>query len=294
MKKELSYKRQVALLKEINGNDLDCNGLKNEPNITLGTRLRMTKISKAISDSYQTFEEVRKEKIKEIYPDGLSREKTKELSNQKDETFLKMLEDITKCEEEICNVEFEALPFEIVAGIISRYDYSSLCADVCEETPSFIKRDIKIKLEDITPCLRELVGFNWRKLTGELNVCNGLSKEKLTIELKMALLDINKAFTAELVAHSDKSFEKKKEMFSDKIEKNATKEDLIKVLIEKGVSEEDVEKEYEAKNTEFVEWDKEAKGKWLTVSIPTIPFSAVSEISTDYDYTFLLEKICII
>jgi hypothetical protein len=134
MQVKLKNRELLPLLNMINGfsNDFtSCKGLRNE-SLTMGVKLRLSKIEKELVKHYKEFEEAKVAKIKEVYPDGLTQEVEKTLVEERDETYLKLITDINECGDESTEVEFEPVDLSKLVDLESEYDYTFLIEKISE------------------------------------------------------------------------------------------------------------------------------------------------------------------
>jgi len=108
-----------------------CKGFKNEL-VTLGTKVRLNKIEKELIKHYQEFEEAKKLKIKEVYPDGITREIEEEEIKTNSEQYTKLITELTECGEDTVTLEFEKIQLSKVEDLVTLFDYSYLLELISE------------------------------------------------------------------------------------------------------------------------------------------------------------------
>lgn len=131
---EIKNKEFLPLLNMINGftnAQLTCKGLRNE-NVSLGVKVRLAKIEKILVANFKDFEDVKKTKIAELYPDGVTQEIEKQAIEDKDPAYLSLIAELNECGEEEVTCTFDAISFSKIEDIVSDFDYTYLIEKIAE------------------------------------------------------------------------------------------------------------------------------------------------------------------
>lgn len=134
MKIEIKNKELAPLINMINGFQTEvikCKGLRFE-NISMGVKVRLSKIEKELVKHLTEFDDVKKAKISEVYPSGITPEIENKAILEQDEVYFKLVKEINECSDETLTIEFDSISLSKVEDVTSDYDYSFLLEKIAE------------------------------------------------------------------------------------------------------------------------------------------------------------------
>jgi len=128
MKIEIKNKELLIYLNILNGfNNIEANvkclGLRHEA-VTLGVKVRLSKISKELVKNLEEFENAKKAKINEVYVNGITPEIEKQAIIDNDENYMKLVKEINESGEEIVSMDVDVIDLSKVEDVVTDYDYS--------------------------------------------------------------------------------------------------------------------------------------------------------------------------
>ncbi len=134
MKIELKNNEFGLLINMINGYQAPttiCRGLRFE-NISMGVKVRLSKIEKQLVKHLLEYESIRKSIITEVFPEGISEELEKTLIANSDEKYLKLISEINEYDNDTVTIEFDPISLSKVEDVNTDFDYSFLLEKISE------------------------------------------------------------------------------------------------------------------------------------------------------------------